>query len=134
MNGTNIHEIASMSSGLSKAAIRFGPATLVAWLIGFVLLGSLGLATAGAEPDRNLARGQVDDGRGNEERRDLPGPALDERAVIVFDRAKPADPGADAHAHVGRDGRRDRQPGIRHREVRRRDGVLDEDVLSLIHI
>ena len=52
MNGTNIHEIASMSSGLSKAAIRFGPATLVAWLIGFVLLGSLDLAVAGAEPDR----------------------------------------------------------------------------------
>ncbi|MEI2780988.1 MAG: ABC transporter substrate binding protein [Candidatus Competibacter sp.] len=41
-----------MSSGLSKAAIRFGPATLVAWLIGFVLLGSLDLAVAGAEPDR----------------------------------------------------------------------------------
>jgi len=52
MNSTNIQEVISISSGLSKAAIRFWPATLVSWLIGFVLLGSLDLAVAGTEPGR----------------------------------------------------------------------------------
>ena len=52
MYSKNIQEVISILSGLSKPAIRFWPATLVSWLIGFVLLGSLDLAVAGAEPDR----------------------------------------------------------------------------------
>ena len=82
----------------------------------------------GAEPDRHLAGGQVDDRRGNEERGDAPRTAFDERLVLALDRAEPADARGDEDADTGRDVLSHRQAGIVHRELRRRDRELDEDV------
>ena len=82
----------------------------------------------GAEPDRDLAGGEVDDGRGNEERRDLARAALEQRLVLALDRGEPADARRDEDADRRRVLGRDRQPRVVHRELRRRDGVLDEDV------
>ena len=41
----------------------------------------------GAEPDRHLAGRQVDDGRRDEERRDLARAALEQRLVLALDGA-----------------------------------------------
>src|SRR5690606_6708403 len=82
----------------------------------------------GAEPDGDLPRGEVDDGGGDEERRDAAGTAVEQRAVLALDRREPADAGGDVDAHPIRVGGRDLQAAVVHRELRRRDGVLDEDV------
>ena len=59
----------------------------------------------GAEPDRDLPGGQVDDGRGNEERRDAARPALEIRLVLALDGAEAADARGDEHADARRDRR-----------------------------
>ena len=52
----------------------------------------------GAEPDGDLAGGQVDDGGGNEERGDAPRTAFEQRLVLALDGAEPADARGDEHA------------------------------------
>ena len=82
----------------------------------------------GAEPDRHLAGGQVDDRRRDEERRDLARAALEQRLVLALDGREPADARRDEDADARRVLRRHLQPRVVHRELRRRDRVLDEDV------
>ena len=82
----------------------------------------------GAEADRHLPRREIDDRRGDEERRDLARPAFEVGAVLLFDGGEPADAGADEHADARRQRRVDRQLRIVHRILRGRDGELNEDV------
>ena len=82
----------------------------------------------GAEADGHLAGGQVDDRCGNEEGRDAARPALEQRLVLALDGAEPADARGDEHPDARGDLRRDLQPGVVDRELRRGDGELDEDV------
>ncbi len=56
------------------------------------------------------------------------GPPVQQRAVLAFDRLESADPRSDEDADVRRVRFGDRQLGVVHRELRRRDGVLNEDV------
>ena len=61
---------------------------------------------AGAEADRHLAGRQVDDRRGNEERRDAARAAVEELDVLALDRAEPADARRDEDADLVGDLRR----------------------------
>ena len=82
----------------------------------------------GAEADRHLSCREVDDGCGNEERRDLPRPSGEERLVLALDAGEPADAGAHEHADVRGVRLGNRQLRVIHRELRGRNRVLDEDV------
>ena len=86
------------------------------------------IGTARTKPDRDLSGRQVDDGRGNEERRDAAGTAVDELEVLALDRAEPADARRDEDADAVGVLRRDLEPGVADGELGRRDRELDEDV------
>ena len=86
------------------------------------------IRTLGAETYRHLAGREIDDGGRDEERRDLARPAVEQGFVLPFDRAEAADTGPDEDAHIEGVLRRDAQPGVIHRELRRRNRVLDEEV------
>jgi hypothetical protein len=83
---------------------------------------------ARVESNRDLARRQVDDGRGNEERGDAPRAALQQLLVLGFNRLEPANAGRNEDADVIGNLGRDLQAGVVHGELRRRERVLDEDV------
>ena len=72
-----------------------------------------------AEANRHLPGGEIDDRRGNEERRDLARPAFEVGAVLLFDGREPADARADEHADARRQRRVNRQLRIVHRILRR---------------
>jgi hypothetical protein len=57
------------------------------------------IGPVGAVADAHLARRHVDDGRGNEEGRDLARAALHQVGVLALDDFKAADAGADEDAH-----------------------------------
>src|SRR5581483_1344893 len=62
-------------------------------------------------PDAHVPRGQVHDGRGYEEGRDLARAALQQCAVLTLDDVEPADAAADVDPDAVVDFRRDLQPG-----------------------
>src|SRR4029077_5440284 len=64
----------------------------------------------------------------DEERGNLAGPAVEQRLVLALDRAEPADAGPDRDADVRRDLGRHGELRVIHRELRRRNRVLDERV------
>ena len=87
-----------------------------------------GVRSLGPGPDRDPARGEVDDRGGDEERADPAGPALEEGLVLALDGGEPADPAADEDAHPSRLGRVHGECGVLHREVGGGDRELDEAV------
>ena len=87
-----------------------------------------GIGALGAEADGDLAGGEIDDGGRDEKRRDLAGTAREQRLVLAFDRGEPADARRDEDADARRGRGRHLQARILHRELRRRNRVLDEDV------
>src|SRR5208337_606170 len=72
------------------------------------------------------AGSQVDDGRGNEKRRDAAGAALDPFGVLALDDVEAANAGGDIDTGGVRDVGRDFQPGHAHREIRAGHGELNE--------
>ena len=82
----------------------------------------------GTVADGDLAGGEVDDGGGNEERRDPARAALDEGQVLALDGAEAADARGDEHADAGRDVLGHRHRRIVHGVLGRGDRELDEDV------
>ena len=91
----------------------------------------------GAVADGDVSGGEVDDGGGDEERRDLARPAVHQVGVLALDDVEAADAGADVHADVVCDLRRDLQAGVLHRLVCGCEGEVDEAAhfagLFLIH-
>ena len=81
-----------------------------------------------AEANRHLPRRQINDGGRDEERRDLARPTCEVGLVLPFDGGKPADARSNEHADAIREVGRDRQSRILHRELRRRDRELNEDI------
>ena len=75
-----------------------------------------GVRALGAEPDGDLAGREVDDGGGDEERRDAARASFEQRLVLTLDRREPADAGGDEHARPGGDLRR--SPSASHRPSR----------------
>ena len=84
--------------------------------------------TAGAEADRHLTGRQVDDRRGNEERRDAARTAVEQFRMLTLDGAESADARRDEDADLVGDLRRDRQLRIVDGELARRDREEDEGV------
>src|SRR5438445_7213160 len=86
--------------------------------------------------DRDVARGQVDDCGGNEERRDLAGAALQQLGVLALDNVESSDARGHVYASGIRDLRGDFEAGHLHRKVSRRQGDLDEpaDLLQLFFL
>src|ERR1039458_2866942 len=76
--------------------------------------------------DGDVAGGEVDDGRRNEERRDAAGTMLEQRQVFALDDFESADAAADVDAHILGLGGVHAQAGGTDGAIRRRDGELDE--------
>ena len=68
----------------------------------------------GAVANGDVPGGKVDDGGGDEERRDLARPAVHQVGVLALDDVEPADAGADVHTDVVGDLRRDLKAGVLH--------------------
>src|SRR5579864_7396436 len=79
-----------------------------------------------AATHRNLARREIDNGRRNEERRDLPRPAFDERRMFALDDVESANSRADVHAHPLVVLRRDLEPRHFERLIRGSKRQVDE--------
>ena len=88
--------------------------------------GEVGAARSVA--NRDLSRRQVADQLGNEKRRDVAQPGVDEDLVVFLDRAQAADADANQHADVVGVLFGDLEPRLAHRLLGRRDRVLDEGV------
>ena len=93
----------------------------------------------GAEPDRHLPGGEVDDGRGDEERRDLARAALEQRLVLALDgpRSPPMPDAMNTPTRAAFSGTMT-SPASAAAALRRRDGVVDEGVhlldVLLVHV
>ena len=87
-----------------------------------------GVRALGAETDRDLAGDEIDDDHRDEERRDPAGATRSVHLVVLFDRLESADSRADVHADAVRLARAEREPGVVHRHLGRRQRVVDERV------
>ena len=81
-----------------------------------------------AEHDGQVARDHVDDGAGDEERRNLARAALQEGAMGVFDHRQTADAGTDVHADAFGILRRHFQTRVLDGLDARRHAVMDESI------
>src|SRR5215472_3474983 len=88
--------------------------------------GGGGVRALSAGADRNKARRQVNDGRGNKERRDAARPLREQNLVLALDDLETPDTAADEHAHLFGVFRSDLQAGTTQSAIRGRDGELDE--------
>ena len=88
--------------------------------------GCRGVRSARAIFDGDVAGGEVDDGRGDEKRRDFARSALQQLGVLAFDHVEPADAGGDVGAHALGVFRSNLEAGHFHRAVRPGQGELDE--------
>ena len=80
----------------------------------------------GSEPHRDVAGGEVDDGGGNEEGRDLARAAFEKRFVLALDHVESADAGADVNADALGIFGRDLELRHLHGFIRRGDREVDE--------
>ena len=87
----------------------------------------------GPEPHRDVAGGEVDDRRQDEERRHPIGTALEQRPMLALDHLETADAAANHHPHAGRIGGLDPEPALLHRHLARANRELDE-AGALLHV
>src|SRR5215469_10463826 len=89
--------------------------------------GSRGLVRAlRSEAHGNVAGGEVHDGGGNEERRDLARTAFEESSMFALDDVESADAGPDVDADALADCRSDFEAARLHRFLRRSEGKVNE--------
>ncbi len=87
-----------------------------------------GVRSLGAQSDRHLSGRQVDDGHGNEKRRDASGAFLLQNLVIVLDRPKSPDARSDIHTDFRGLFRHHSKSRIFHRQLGSAHGIVDERI------
>src|SRR5207245_3935695 len=87
-----------------------------------------GIRSPGAEPDRNLAGGQIDDARWNKKGRNLARAAFQESLMLALDDSKSANPGSDENSRSLGQLRRNGEPRLNDRVIRGGDCVVNKRV------